>query len=377
MLNATVHVLLVSDQAAPNLLPTLDPDLNPKEAILLVSAKMRARADALESVLKEAGVETSRVELDDEHDFARIENALMEVAAARTNDRVALNVTGGTKLMALAAQSVASAAGWEVFYVDLDTDEAIVLGKAKRRKKLSTRLGLSHYLGAYGYRAEKAPARQQPNERCMPLVTTLVRQIGSLEAAIGQLNRLAQIAEDGGALHVALSARQADSLHLQALLRNFEEAGVLGVDDDAVRFASAADRSFAGGGWLEYYVYRTLAASSADLGIRDKATNLCVVDNAGVKSELDVAFMARNRLFVIECKTARMDGSRAAKANDTLFKLSEVCRRVGGLGTQAMLASYRPLREAEQDLARALHIEIVAGSALAQLDHKLKAWVME
>lgn len=65
MTKAAVHILLVSDQAAPSLLPALDPTLKPAEAVLMVSGKMQARADALETVLHEAGVKTTRVALDD------------------------------------------------------------------------------------------------------------------------------------------------------------------------------------------------------------------------------------------------------------------------------------------------------------------------
>ncbi len=101
-MSATTHVLLVSAQAAPNLLPALDPAMKPAEAVLLVSAKMQPRADALEKVLVQTGVETSRVALANEHDFAALESTLLDLAAARTGQSVALNVTGGTKLMALA-----------------------------------------------------------------------------------------------------------------------------------------------------------------------------------------------------------------------------------------------------------------------------------
>ena len=70
-----------------------------------------------------------------------------------------------------------------------------------------------------------------------------------------------------------------------------------------------------------------------------------------------------------------MDSTRASKANDTLFKLSELCRRVGGLGTRGMLASYRPLGDSEKRLANALGIEVIASGELARLEERLKRWV--
>ena len=371
----SIHVLLVSAQAAPNLLPALDPELKPKEVILLVTGKMAARAASLEGVFSEVAVKVTRVTLDDEHDFDALEKVLLDLAASRDGEDIALNVTGGTKLMALAAQSVAQLAGWRVFYVDVDTDEVIWLGQGTQRKKLVAQLRLPHYLKGYGFHLEQGIERPSPDRRHNELLQAMISQVGSLEVALGQLNFLAQVAEEKKRLYIELSPEQQDSRSLEALLRNFETAGVLTVEGNKIRFSSEQDRSFTKGGWLEHHVYRSISALHSELGVRDKAANLVVADLSDVKNELDVAFLARNRLFVIECKTARMDNARAGKANDTLFKLSEICRRVGGLGTRGMLASYRPLADSEKKLAKALSIEVVAGGELKQLDERLKRWV--
>jgi hypothetical protein len=375
MTNPNVHILLVSDQAAPNLLAALDPALKPEEAVLMVSRKMQARAEALEAVLNEAGVKTTRVPLDDEHDFAGLENTLLEVANARTTQSIALNLTGGTKLMALAAQSVAQAYDWPVFYVDADTDEAIWLGKTGGRQKLNQQLRLTHYLRGYGFTLRQGVNRPQPSQRHNDLLQTLITQVGSLEHPLSQLNWIGQQAEDKKTLSIRLDAKQLDSRGLEVLLRHFSDAGVVRIQGDSLTFMDENELAFAKGGWLEHHVYRTLCGVTGDLNIRDKAANLFVVDANNVENELDISFMARNRLFVIECKTARMDKPEAPKANDTLFKLSEICRRVGGLGTRGMLASYRPLRDSEKKLARALNIELVCGAELARLGERLKAWV--
>jgi hypothetical protein len=370
-----VHVCLVSDQAAANLLPALDPALKPVEAVLLVSAKMRTRADHLEAVLRETGVRASRVDLPDEHDHAALEAALLDVAGAREGQAIALNVTGGTKLMALAAQSVAAAAGWAVFYVDADTDEVIWLAPKARRQPLSQQLRLRHYLRGYGFRLIEDIIRPPNERRYDDLLRTLVTQAGSLAQPLSQLNWIAQQAEDGRRLQAQLSDAQADSRALEALLREFEDAGVLHVEGKTLTFAGAAERDFVKGGWLERHVFQTLAGLKGALGVRDDAMNLVVEDAGGVRNELDVAFLARNRLFVIECKTARMDRPEAPKANDTLFKLAENCRRIGGLGTRGMLVSYRPLGEAEKRLAGALNIALVTGADVARLRECIGNWV--
>ena len=370
---AYIQLMLVSEQAAPNLLPALDPAMKPREAVLLVSQKMTSRAQALQAVLQEAGIKTHTVPLPDEHNMAALENSLMDMATQREGQSIALNVTGGNKLMALAAQAVAQAAGWPAFYVDVDTDQIIWLDKTRPAQVLTQQLRLRHYLRGYGVTLAEGIARPQPNPAWQTLMDDLVLNVGSLSEPIGQLNYLAQEARYG--LRIQLSARQLDSRSLEALLRKFEQAQLLQVKGSSLQFPSEAARAFANGGWIEHHVYQTVCQVTGPLAIRDKAANLQVQDINGQPNEMDVAFLARNRLFVIECKTARMDNPDDLKANDTLYKLSENCRRIGGLGTRGMLATYRPLREAELRLAKALQIEVVAGALLARLDEKLKQWV--
>jgi hypothetical protein len=245
----------------------------------------------------------------------------------------------------------------------------------KSDRLLEHQLRLTHYLRGYGFTLKNGVERPQPSQRHNDLLQTLISQIGSLEQPLSQLNWLGQLAEEKKSLSIKLTPQQQSNHHLDALMRNFSEAGVFKGEGETLTFKDENERSFAKGGWLEHHVYRTVCTATSDLRIRDKAANLFVSDADNVDNELDVTFMARNRLFVVECKTARMDKPEAPKANDTLFKLSEICRRVGGLGTRGMLASYRPLRESEKRLAKALNIEIVCGPELARLHERLKNWV--
>ena len=378
------HVCLVSEQAAANLLPALDAQLKPQKVVLVVSTKMQRRADHLTSVFKESAIQVSVCTLGNEHDFHQTENELLDLAAEIAGDEIALNITGGTKLMSIAAQSVAQASGWRMFYVDADTDRVVWLGKdAPPAQPLAQQLKLRHYLRSYGFELTQKPARPQATAAQQTLTQNLTQQVASLKDALADLNWLAQNAEERRNLSVQLDPRQLDSRSLDVLLRDFEGAQALTLKGDHIHFAGDAMRDFVKGGWLELHAIQAVHEVTGSLNIRDKAMGLEVQDQATqTRNELDIAFMARNRLFVIECKTARIDkpqgnADRAAppKANDTLFKLSENCRRIGGYGTRGMLVSYRELREPELKLARALNIEVVAGRQIADLSARLKRWV--
>ena len=378
-----IHICLVSQQAAANLLPALDPALKPGKIILVVSKKMQPQAAHLSAVLKECAIQEQLLQLSNEHDFHQTENELLELAAQLEDNAVTLNITGGTKLMSVAAQSVAQASGWRMFYVDADTDRVIWLGKDQTpTQPLQEQLKLRHYLRSYGFEIATKPNRTQASSAQQQLTQSLVQQIGSLESSVSVLNALAQEAEARRSSSVVMADWQRDSRSLEVLLRYFEDAQTLTVKGDRIHFVDEAARSFVKGGWLELHAIQAVHQVTGAMEIRDKAMGLEVVDSTTqTRNELDIAFMARNRLFVIECKTARIDkpqgADRAAppKANDTLFKLAENCRRIGGLGTRGMLVSYRKLHEPELKLAKALGVEVVAGVDIARLPERLKHWI--
>lgn len=379
----TIHVLLVSEQAAANLLPVLDPAMRPEEAVLVVSRRMEERAGALERALREGGVQrTTRLHLEDEHDFDAMQKTLLELGERMRGDAVALNLTGGTKLMALAAHDIAQMCGWRRYYLDLDTDEVVWLDRqATRRQAVNQHLRLRHYLLGYGFAIADGARPENEETRFRDLLGILVKHAANYGDAIGALNGIAESAFPGLAAPLDASVRSFSRLN--DLLDELERAGVLKMEGNEIRFTSEDDRRFANGGWLELHVYQTLSKVQRDIGVRDKRLNLQVTDANGVQNELDVAFLARNRLHVIECKTQRLErrpargGQRLPappKANDALFKLAELARRIGGIGARSMLVSFRSLGESEKELGHALGIEIVAVEQLARLDERLKQW---
>lgn len=378
------QICLVSAQAAANLLPALDGSLKPEKVVLVVTAKMQRQADHLAKVFKESAIKVEFLKLGNEQNFHQTGNELLELAVQLESNGTVLNITGGTKLMSVAAQRVAETSGWRMFYVDADSDQVIWLGRDEAAPQpLQQQLKLRHYLQSYGFSFTGKPDRAQPTPAQKELTQTLARQAGSLEDAISNLNALAQDAENRRSLSAPLNAWQRDSRSLDVLLRDFEKAQALRLSGDTICFDSEAQRDFVKGGWLELHAIQAVHKVTGSLGIRDKAMGLEIIEDASqTTNELDIAFLARNRLFVIECKTARIDkpqgnSNRPAppKANDTLFKLSENCRRIGGLATRGMLISYRKLRESELQLAKALNIEVVAGADIARLPEKLKQWV--
>lgn len=373
------HFCLVSGQAAPNLLPLLDDAMKPEKVVLLVTEQMQQKANDLEAVIRPRGIKVERHQLVLSDDFDAMQEQLMPLVEKEPADQVALNATGGTKWMAIAAQEVFRMNGSAVFYVQVEDDKVLFLQKGQPAVQLNQRIDLKTYVQAYGYEfREPAPPAGLP-ENLKTLCQQLVMEAENWSGAIGQLNQLASDADRKNTLDFSIdNALNAQDPNLHALLDACKAAGVIintrgkfwqFADDDALIFAN--------GGWLEAHVNSLLNALKGRGVIQDRPyLNLHIQrQNGGPHNEVDVAFMARNRLHIIECKTRRMNGAAGnGAAMDAVYRLDSIAA-LGGLGTKSMLVSYRPLREVDRKRAKDLRIQVIEAAQLQELGSRMESWI--
>jgi len=378
---ADIHVCLISQQATPNLTPLLDPSFAPRQVVMLVSAEMRERARWLADVIKPRGISVQTLEVSDPWDMqALVGELLIWLDKLDSESTVALNVTGGTKPMAMAAQQAFAIADRPVFYVHQAHDEVMWLTPDKRpARALVNRLKLEDYLHAHGWQVinrPPPPARSEPFRR---LTDELAMQVGSLAPALGTLNWYAQRCHQEQRLEIALEKSDAAKPGFVALLQKFSAAGACTERGGRLSFPNEDARFFCNGGWLEHHVHGVLAGIKARTGaIQDLAMGLKVRSldnrlkgNAG-SNELDLAFLAHNRLHIVECKT-RSFGEHDSSA-DAVYKL-DALTALGGLNTQAMLVSYRELQDGDRQRAHDLRIQTVVGGGINNLEQLLLRWM--
>ncbi len=134
-MNLQTHLCLVSAQATPNLTPVLNPETAPKRVILLVSQDMRQRADWLEAILRPRGIGVEQWPIDDAWDVEHIQLRVLEFLERETSllesRDIALNATGGTKPMSIAAYEAFRAYDLPIFYVHPERDR-LTLAAPKR-----------------------------------------------------------------------------------------------------------------------------------------------------------------------------------------------------------------------------------------------------
>lgn len=371
-----LHVCLVSAQAMPNILPVFSKNFKPKEVVLLVSDAMRTQAGYLKELYKNFQIKVSEIFLQDAYDIAEIESKLQALRDERYGQSIALNVTGGTKLMAIAAQKIFADLELPVFYVQPDTSEILMISPDYSRNEIASSIRLENYLLAHGYKVENEVCRQLPNLKThVDLTQKILASIERYSAAIGTVNKWIDDAGQNAKLSLSIGNYDLGS-NVKDLLELYQEYGLLTWNRNTIQFKDEKSRIYINGGWLEEYVFAQLNNVK---DIQDKACGLKVVredakaNSKGKNNEFDIAFIARNHFHLIECKTKNMKAEHAG-SDETVYKLDSLAG-VGGLMTKKCLVSYKELDAATKTRAKDLNIKCISGKELQTLGVHLQNWV--
>jgi Card1-like, endonuclease domain len=386
MLRPRVHVSLLYNTATANVTPALDPDFRPEEVVLVYGPRQKHRANCLESVLNTAGVKVSRWQLTHIFDSEHVRDRMLQLLSTREEDDLALNASGGTRPMVVGAYEVFRELDKPIFYVHPETDFVTWL----HRKDLpayncADRIKLPAFLRAHGATQVETAAAQGIPKNLRRLTDQLIETSESMSRALAALNWFAQNAENTDFISPELEARQLVWKELHWILNRFASEGLLKLSGHRVQFRDESARFYANGGWLEQHVFGLLFGLRKEIPeIQDLGRGIKFVrksNGKSVKNELDVAFLANNRCYIIECKTKRltMQGTdrfeQDSPGAEALYKLDTLKWLVGENRTRAMLVSYRDLPRWDRDRAHELGIATCAGQQLTSLESLLRRWI--
>ena len=132
-------------------------------------------------------------------------------------------------------------------------------------------------------------------------------------------------------------------------------------------FADADSARFFAGGWAEEYVFLKLTGLLAQ---GQYAMNV-KVSQAQSKSgnEIDAMAVKNNRALLIECKSGKQ-----TKAQESIYKLGQVVKQVGGLMAQGLYVSAQRVSDTDRQRAREYGIDVMAADELTQLTAYLRDW---
>lgn len=376
-----VHICLVSKQPLPNFLPIFEADFRPQKVILLVTPEMKNEADILASVIKNRCQinNIEQITIDDEYDISLVENELLHLLADYQSDKVAVNITGGTKLMAIAAFNFAQDNGYQCIYFTQNQSE-IILFHPKRQPEIllqcqSQKLKIEDYLNLYGFEIKAIQVKplniQQWIKQCIEQYDQFVKIIPQLNYQLFKLPNN----------ELLLSLNEFNHYDYQAITALLSDLGT--IKQGLFQFDNKENKQFAHGGWFEQFVFNQLKELKKEYPqIQDIALNIeFKIQSDETHNEIDIAVLCNNILYLIECKTVNFEKESGQKqGNDILYKL-ETLKKTGGLNTQCALISYISTKNKKgnnpiKSRAKSNQIELWAGKdAIRGLKTHLMKWL--
>ncbi len=366
------QVLLVSDQPIPNFIPILNDELKPKSVTLVVSDKMRTKAEWLKREIRKQQVEV----LDDiligdrESDIAAVQNRLLEWAGEHEEllTESTLNITGGTKPMAIAAQELFRSEQRPVFYLDIQSDTASWIADGKKPRpsvQLRNSPTLAQFFGLMGMAMVGGDFKSQlENEKWRYFCDEIAQNVREYASALGGLNCLASDAERNRELlfnpreqefRLPKWADLVEMLSAHELIRSNRNGKKEFVSPDARRFCN--------GIWLEHYVFTLLKEfgfnkkrALMNVKVRRESTGLSSIEN-----EFDAVVLHKNTCYIVECKTRNMKPSKKNAHVDigdsAVYKLAELSSELG-LRATGILVSAREVRKEDKDRAKYRNVKV-------------------
>lgn len=252
------HIVFVSEQLLPSILGVAIPGAEPACIHAIITKEMRQKGEVLRNVLEKRGKSCTTYDLrsaDQIHVFELLDN----IYAQCEGQPPALNLTGGTKLMALAAAEWAYANDVPTFYIDTAADQIILPGRHWEYLGLPDMMNVRDLLAAYDYCMGNCIQEPVPLERREILTNMLELVCGSSPAAARALQSLNACAQQARTVpNRIVEDKATPAPEWEALLGLCQKSGMLHRGNGCVEFPTEKARKWCNGIWLEEFIQMTL-----------------------------------------------------------------------------------------------------------------------
>jgi hypothetical protein len=333
--NPPVMVCLISRQTMQNLLPILR--YRPQRVAFITTKEEDDSRRHLEVVLHARQIPADPPCYVDAYAPDATQQVCSQIIEHYGADRLVANLTGGTKVMALAAFGVFSAAHVPCIYTDTPHQRILYLHPDGRpAESLLTTVDVLTYLQAHGQLASlrgRAPRYSLPE-----LAAFLGQHIALLNPFLSRLRHAMRDAPDPTRVRFSPQGKQrhamAGELVQRAMSAGLVEARQNGAHELEMIFQDDKARRYLEGEWLEDLVFETIRTAGFD----SYATNVALAWQDAPEremNEIDVAVVHKLRFFYLSCKTS----SDPEQMKNHLFELETLSELVGGLFNHPILVT--------------------------------------
>lgn len=343
-------------------------EINPDLVVVAVTKSMQDSAKSLIEHFSDVGVKTQSLLIDNESSLKALNEQYEQWLEKHFDDEIIVNITGGTKLMSIAAYGIFGGYGFRCFYQDNDSNHIIWLDDESVVSGIGHKVPLALYLRSYQFAIDNKiklsdiPKVYKDFAKCLHERLSLPSQYASTARLMSKINAHTtqnKLSQD------KLTRFAFDSSE-QALLAQLSDKFGLFTVDGAMLANFDGHREFLNGGWLEVLVADCLRGAD----FRDICQNVQISkstqrQNAQTRQEIDVMAMKKDKLYIIECKT--INWKTASDASEAIYKLGSL-RNIGGINTQAIFVSLFDLPKSAKTRAAEMGIHLICGQGSQGID---------
>ncbi|MEZ0329218.1 MAG: DUF1887 family CARF protein [Dissulfuribacterales bacterium] len=381
-----IHICLISAQTVPNILGLLH--FQPVDKIIFITTEQMQKRQKIEAILNTLKLrnmvypyESVIVNQD------CFDDCLMKLSTMsfKDDDEITVNVTGGNKLMSIAAYKVFSSDRYKnikIIYTPFPENEFNVIfpvsSECKEPIKCNIRLKIKEYITAYGLKinndSEISNNRAQQNKKIAEFIAINYEQLSYL------LNQFYKH------LCVYRKAKQPIDCIINYPLTHHNNIAeeLLKLLNFSIEFKDSAvivhktinkyNARFLTGDWLSDYCYNSIKSL-----VDDCVTGIHLQTSKGNQNEFDILFTKDNALYIIECKSLHQE---ADKGTDILYKIYSLQQEFGLKVKGFLVSTARKNLVSEKDNQIKQHLAARAKACNTEIIHpdkigELSEWFKE
>lgn len=303
----TIQVLLVGGRQTPNVIGVLL--LHPRRIELVVSKdetdKLGVLLDSLKEIKNLDLPTQEEIIIVDAYDFQYNIKILEHVYERYKDDRIQFNLTGSTKIMAIAAYEVARREKIPSFYVNTAGNQLLWLTEGIESNQQPINIHIKDYFNIFG----RKTINKFKFENLSFNKEQAINAAGILGDTSPKSARLLQKFKSyqvKGLIGLKIPLEQFDE-HEQLLISSLKEFNAVDIIDNSVIIRSNNDLEFFKGDWLEIFVFSEASNKKDKKGkpIFDNCDISLRIPSGFAEKEIDVACISNAQLIHCSCKTDR------------------------------------------------------------------------
>lgn len=342
-------VNIMSEQVVPNYLFIKEKFLPGDKLMFISSKKFEKRYERIVETLSWSNVIVKNVVLandGDEENWSSMSEAICKDLSDK--EEYIVNLTGGTKYMALAIEKLFSKYNSHFYYIPYPKNVIIGFKSNDNITSIQCRIGISEYMQLHGIKTKEKNITQSKEytwDFYTLFISNLLREKEYI--IIDKLRSYRNFDID------ILKVEQCVGTEKKPCIPGLAEfVKFINFPSQKDGFLSHHEIQYITGGWFEEHIYNIiedgLEPNDIKIGveiIRTENTN---------QNDLDVVFTKGNKLFVVECKTGIKKPNMGVESSfkEIAYKATALKEILFGLSANSYIFSLAPENEKLTEIAR-------------------------